>query len=136
LCIVISVVLPAHNEEGYLELAVKSVLSNLGDDPGDIEVVIVQNGSTDSTAAEAGRLATEYPNVVVINRSDADYGAALRAGFFRANGDIVVNFDVDLVDFSFAQQALEIMDHEPSAAIVIGTKRGPGARDQRRSPDG
>lgn len=128
---VISVVMPAHNEEGYLEPAVKSVLATLGDDPGQVQVVVVQNGSSDSTSLDAARLAAEHECIVAVDLPEPDYGAALRAGFLRAEGEIVLNFDVDLVDFDFSDRALELMAAEPDVAVVVGTKRGPGAEDRR-----
>lgn len=123
--------MPAHNEEAYLADAVEAVLATIGRDPAAVEILVVQNGSTDSTAAEAARLAGENPAVVALDMPRPDYGTALREGFLRAKGDVVVNFDVDLVDFDFSKRALALMAAEPEVAIVVGTKRGPGAEDRR-----
>ena len=127
---VISIVMPAHNEEGYLEPAVKAVVAGMATRGHDYEVIIVQNGSSDGTSQEADRLEAAYPHVSVVNRAEADYGKALRDGFLRARGDIVVNFDVDLVDLDFLDRALAVMQEGP-AAVVVGSKRGPGSDDRR-----
>lgn len=129
---VISVVMPAHNEQGYLEPAVKSVVTALSNRPGGFEVIVAENGSVDSTADEARRLAEGYDTVTVLNLGVADYGRALREGFLRSRGDIVVNFDVDLVNLGFLDRAVALLQ-ESGAAIVIGSKRSPGA-DDRRGP--
>jgi glycosyltransferase involved in cell wall biosynthesis len=129
---VISVVMPAHNEEGYLEPAVKAVVAGLGARGLDFEVIVVQNGSADATSAEAARLAAAYPPVTTFDRPRADYGEALRAGFLHAAGDLVVNFDVDLVDLDFLDRALGLMA-DPHVAMVVGSKRSPGS-DDRRGP--
>jgi glycosyltransferase involved in cell wall biosynthesis len=127
---VISVVMPAHNEEGYLEPAVHTVVSGLSSRALDYEVIIVQNGSLDSTSAEAARLAHRLDRVAALDRADADYGLALREGFLHATGDVVVNFDVDLVDLDFLDRALAVLADE-RVAIVVGSKRDPESEDRR-----
>ncbi|HWE55701.1 MAG TPA: glycosyltransferase [Acidimicrobiales bacterium] len=124
----ISIVMPAHNEEGYLDTAVQTVVSGLSGRP--FEVIVVQNGSADATSAEAGRLAEAHPMVVAVDLPDPDYGRALREGFMRASGDVVVNFDVDLVDLDFLERALAVMESS-DAAIVVGSKRNPDSEDHR-----
>jgi len=59
-----------------------------------------------------------------------DYGAALAAGFMAARGNVVVNFDVDYYDLTFLDRALESLQ-SGSAAIVLASKRAPGASDRR-----
>lgn len=127
---VISIVMPAHNEEGYLEPAVKSVVAGMTGRAREFEVIIVQNGSSDATTEEATRLEAAYPQVAVADLAEADYGRALREGFLRARGDVVVNFDVDLVDLDFLDRALAVLDGG-QAAIVVGSKRSPGSDDRR-----
>jgi glycosyltransferase involved in cell wall biosynthesis len=127
----ISIVMPAHNEQGYLEPAVKSVVAGVRDRGHRFEVIVAENGSTDRTVAEAEQLAQTYPEVKVLRSPVADYGKSLKAGFLAASGELVVNFDVDLVDLRFLDRALEVL--APGAvAIVVGSKRGSGADDQRR----
>jgi glycosyltransferase involved in cell wall biosynthesis len=127
---VISIVMPAHNEEGYLEPAVKSVVAGLIGRARAFEVIVVQNGSLDATTQEAARLEAAYPQVTAVNLSQADYGRALREGFLRARGDVVVNFDVDLVDLDFLDRALAVLDSS-DAAVVVGSKRNPDSEDRR-----
>jgi glycosyltransferase involved in cell wall biosynthesis len=126
----ISIVMPAHNEQGYLEPAVKTVVTGLRDRGLRFEVVVSENGSTDTTANEADQLARTFPEVRSLHAPTADYGRALKAGFLAARGDVVANFDVDLVDLPFLDQALELFCAE-QAVIVVGSKCSPGAQDQR-----
>jgi len=126
----LSIVMPAHNEQGYLEPAVKSVIAGLRDRGLAFELLIAENGSTDGTGEEAAILASTYTEVRGLRATEANYGRALKAGFLAATGDVVVNFDVDFVDLRFLDRALEIMATD-DAAIVVGTKRGPGSDDQR-----
>lgn len=126
----ISVVMPAHNEQGYLEPAVKSVVTGLRDRGAEFELLIAENGSVDDSAVEADHLAELYREVAVLHLPDADYGRALRAGFLATHGEIVANFDVDFVDLVFLDRALQVLEH-PEVALVVGSKKAPGAVDQR-----
>jgi glycosyltransferase involved in cell wall biosynthesis len=129
----ISIVMPAHNEQGYLEPAVKTVVTGLRDRGPRFEVIIAENGSSDATTTEASQLARTFPEVRVLHAPVADYGRALKAGFLAAHGGIVANFDVDSVDLGFLDDALGLLcaDQPDSTVIVVGSKRSPGAQDQR-----
>jgi glycosyltransferase involved in cell wall biosynthesis len=127
---VITIVMPAHNEEGYLESAAKTVVTGLSARGRPFEVIVVQNGSHDATGEEARRLTAAYPEVTAVDLPYPDYGAALREGFLRARGEVVVNFDVDLVHLDFLDRALTAMD-ATDAAIVVGSKRNPDSEDRR-----
>ncbi|MBV9660438.1 MAG: glycosyltransferase [Acidimicrobiales bacterium] len=126
----ISVVMPAHNEAGYLEPSTKTVVEGLRGRRLDFEVIIVENGSSDSTGDEAEALHVTFGEVQVLRRPEADYGLALKQGFLAARGDIVINLDVDLVDLDFIDRALAGMT-QPDVAVLVGSKRAPGAQDQR-----
>ena len=126
----LTVVMPAHNEQDYLEAAVATVLDGLRQRGQPFQILVVENGSTDDTRAVARSLAAHHAEVEALLRDSADYGAALRAGLLEADGDWVVNFDVDFVDLSFLTQALEVGERS-GAAVVVGSKRSPGADDRR-----
>lgn len=127
----LSVVMPAHNEEQLLEGSVATVVDGLRSRGHRFEVLICENGSADRTWRIAGELARRYPELRCVRLGGADYGAALRAGFLASSGDLVVNFDVDLVDLGFLDAAVRLA--QSGSDVVIATKRGPGAED-RRSP--
>ena len=129
----ISVVMPAFNEADFLETAVRDVASGLADRGHCAEVLIVENGSTDGTAALARRLAADLPGVRALSLPDPDYGAALRAGFLAAGGEVVANFDVDYYDLDFVDRCLGLLT-DGGPVIVVGSKRAEGADDQRAWP--
>jgi glycosyltransferase involved in cell wall biosynthesis len=133
--LVLSVVMPAHNEAGYLETAVREVDEGLRARGHELEILVVENGSTDDTFAIGRRLADSLPSVRVSTRPVADYGAALRDGILAARGELIVTFDVDYYDLGFVDDALRLLrDDAPAPAIVVGSKRAPGARDERPWP--
>lgn len=127
----LSVVMPAHNEEGYLRAAVDEVVGNLRARPRPFEVVVVENGSTDATAALARALDAEIAEVRAVVLPEPDYGGALRTGFLEAHGDLVAIFDVDYYDFQFLDDALALVDAADGPDVVVGSKRGAGSVDTR-----
>lgn len=94
----LTVVIPAYNEGPMVEAALYSVLE--ADYPSDrLEVVAVDDGSTDDTWQYIQRAAARYPNIVTPIRFETNKGkrSALEEGFRRARGEIVVTVDSDSV---------------------------------------
>jgi len=131
----LSVVMPAHNEAAYLETAVHEIHEGLRARGVDFELLVVENGSTDDTLAIAGRLVDMYPNVSVLSRPVANYGAALRQGVMASRGEFVVTFDVDYYELRFVEQALALLGAGDEApVVVVASKRATGSRDERPWP--
>ncbi len=95
----ISFVIPVLNEQDTvvpLADGIAQVMARLG---ADFEIVFVDDGSTDGTLEHLARLASERPNVKVIEfRRNFGKSAALDAGFRLAKGDVVFTMDADLQD--------------------------------------
>jgi glycosyltransferase involved in cell wall biosynthesis len=92
----LSVVLPAHNEVGNLPPVIRRTLAALPELVQDFEIIIVDDGSTDGTAAPADRLAEEHPQITVVHHpKNRGYGAALQSGFRVATGDYIMFMDAD-----------------------------------------
>ncbi|HEX3621610.1 MAG TPA: glycosyltransferase family 2 protein [Acidimicrobiales bacterium] len=126
----ISVVMPAHDEEPFLGAAVRDVAEGMRS-RGPFEIVLVENGSTDGTAAVAKGLLDDIAELRVLNLGVADYGKALRMGFLAATGEVAAFFDVDYFDLEFLDRAMALMEGPDGPSVVVGSKRGPGAVDTR-----
>jgi glycosyltransferase involved in cell wall biosynthesis len=124
----ISIVVPVHNEAGFIEGALPRLIESLTPVPAPFEVIIAENGSADATAELAAEFALREPRVRVLRLPAPDYGAAMRAGFREARGDWVVNFDIDYFSGTFLVGALGLTDQ---ADIVLASKRAEGADDRR-----
>jgi glycosyltransferase involved in cell wall biosynthesis len=130
----LTVVMPAHNESGYLEHTLKELVGALHDRDLAFEVLVVENGSTDATLAEGEAFAAGDDTVAMLSRPEADYGAAMRAGLLEARGTFVVVFDVDYFDPEFVDEVLPLLRAPDGPAIVVGSKRAPGTHDTRPWP--
>jgi glycosyltransferase involved in cell wall biosynthesis len=90
----LSILMPVYNEVETLHMAVKQVLSV--DYPCDMELVIVDDGSTDGTRALYPSLAHESCVRVHLHRTNAGKGAAIRTAARLATGDYLIICDADL----------------------------------------
>jgi cellulose synthase/poly-beta-1,6-N-acetylglucosamine synthase-like glycosyltransferase/peptidoglycan/xylan/chitin deacetylase (PgdA/CDA1 family) len=88
----VSVVVPAYNEELGIAATVRSLVAS---GYPDLEIVVVDDGSTDRTAEVVARLG--FPQVRLIRQANAGKPAALNAGIRLARHDIVVLVDADTV---------------------------------------
>jgi len=130
----VTVVIPAYNEAGMIERCVTEVVDGLRDRGLAFEVIVVENGSTDDTGERVAAIVAREPEVSVRSLAQADYGEAMRAGLLDAVGRQVVIFDADYYDLDFLDRALARLDAQPAPAIVVGSKRAPGTRDDRVWP--
>ncbi|MGW5239107.1 glycosyltransferase family 2 protein [Monashia sp. NPDC004114] len=95
----LSVVIPMFNEEEVLPLLVDRLRPLLDGMGGTYEVVAVDDGSKDLTAALLQRYHREWPQLRVVRlRANAGHQAAISAGLVCALGDYVVTLDADLQD--------------------------------------
>lgn len=124
----VTVVVPIHNEAGYLPGALDALLDEVRNAGVAFEVILAENGSTDATAQVARDLALLHHEVRVLELPRPDYGAAMRAGFRSATGEWVVNFDIDYFSGDFLKTGLGLSD---VADLVLASKRVPGADDRR-----
>lgn len=94
---VISVIVPAHNEEGNIQALYKALRRSFEDLYCDAEIIFVDDGSTDETAEIVRELHEEDSDVKLV-RLARNFGqpAAISAGMLYASGDAVITMDADL----------------------------------------
>ncbi|MCO6559459.1 MAG: glycosyltransferase [Bifidobacterium sp.] len=100
-------VVPAFNMDTYLERCVSSLTAN--PDSDDIEVLIVDDGSSDGTPELADRLAAEKPDIIhVIHQTNKGHGGAVNTGIANASGMYLKVVDAD--DWVGAESLKQLMD--------------------------
>jgi glycosyltransferase involved in cell wall biosynthesis len=87
----VAVIVPAYNEAGGVGEVVRRVRASLGDLPLTYDLVVVDDGSTDSTAAEA----EGHGARVIRLEQNGGYGAALKAGIYATRSEYVAITDAD-----------------------------------------
>jgi len=93
----LSVVIPAYNEHARLEPTLRRVIEYLESTEPSCEIVVVDDGSTDDTAAIAHTVAQDWPRLRVIELpANRGKGGAVRAGMLAARGEQVLFSDADL----------------------------------------
>ncbi|MGH3367590.1 MAG: glycosyltransferase family 2 protein [Nocardioidaceae bacterium] len=97
----LSVVVPAYNVEDYLAACLQSIVDQ---SHAALEVVVVDDGSTDTTGEIADRVAAEDPRVRVIHQPNAGLGAARNEGVRASTGAYLAFADSDdlVVDGAYA----------------------------------
>jgi len=108
-----TVVLPAYNEELGLAVLLPSLLAL---SQGRFEVVVVDDGSTDSTAS----LAESFGCRVVRHAANAGKGVAVRTGLTAALGEKVIIMDAD--DTYPVEAVLEIISRLDDCEMVVGVR--------------
>jgi glycosyltransferase involved in cell wall biosynthesis len=117
----ISVFLPSHNEEANVDRVVRGILSVLPAVARDYEVIVVDDGSRDRTAAVAEQIATSDPHVrVVRHEKNRGYGGAVISGIRAARQPYVVLCDGD-GQFDPADIA-KLAAHARDFEIVVGRR--------------
>ena len=92
----LSAIIPAHNAASSLEALVAGCLALMPRTFADIEIIIVDDGSTDDTPRIADRLAASFEPVVVLHqRAPIGYGPALAQGIAAARGDYIAVLPAD-----------------------------------------
>ncbi|MET0909496.1 MAG: glycosyltransferase family 2 protein [Ilumatobacteraceae bacterium] len=97
----LSVVLPAHNEVGVIASVIDDVVATArrlvgGTRGAGVQVIVVDDASTDGTSEALDELAARHAEVTVVHLLDnVGHGPALRAGWERATGEWVAHLDSD-----------------------------------------
>lgn len=126
----VSVVIPMFNEAENARDTLSAVGSALDAKGWSYEIVPVNDGSTDSTAAMLAEIAATDARVrPVLYHVNRGRGYALRQGFAAARGDIVAALDADLsYTVDHLTRMVDLLLEDPEADIVIASPYMPGGR--------
>lgn len=116
----VSVILPVHNEAAVLKNTVNRLEKSLGQMLGDFEIIISEDGSTDSTVQVAKGLKNERVRLLH-NGKRMGKGAAIKSAAAYAKGGIVLFMDADLASHpSHIKDLVRLLNG--GADIVIGSR--------------
>lgn len=119
--LLVSVIVPAHNEEQVIERSIQSLLEQRYDKK---EIIVVDDGSTDGTYHIANEFALK--GLIKLIHRDSSSGkkaTALNHGIIFAQGDIIVTIDADTVLEPMSLQKLVEPFSDPKVGAVAGNVR-------------
>lgn len=114
----LTIIIPAYNEAPALAAVLQSLKGAAAVDEGRAEVIVVDDGSSDDTAA----VADQHGATVIRHARNLGYGAALKSGFKRATTPFVATMDADGQHTVESLGALWAQRHE--ADMVVGARSG------------
>jgi dolichyl-phosphate beta-glucosyltransferase len=123
-----SVIIPAWNEERRMPASLERIVAFVQEQPYDVEVVVVDDGSQDATAAIVEGVAQEHSFVRLIRNPHGGKGAAVKAGVTHARGQYLIISDTDLSVpieelVKFLPPALERYDVAIASREIAGAQR-------------
>jgi len=129
----LSLIIPVHNEQEQLVSALDAILAYLESlRPHvlpDFEVLLIDNGSTDATAAIAQSQVAARPSLRLLRLASRGMGGAIREGIRQARFDVAMFYAIDLpFGLDVVRESLAALT--PETGMVIGSK---GHRDSRVS---
>ncbi len=118
----LSIVIPAYNECLRIESTLERVMACIRERAWDAEVLVVDDGSTDDTAAIVQRWMQEHPRLhLVKNRGNRGKGYSVRNGLLQSASEIVMFTDADLSSpMEEAQLLMDALDR--GADVAIGSR--------------
>lgn len=124
----VSIIVPAFNERRRLRHTLpqlSAAIAGWSESWRSVEVVLVDDGSTDGTAAVAESLLTHTAHRIVRLPENRGKGQALRTGVQAASGSAIVLMDADLsADITLTPQLVAELDH---ADVALGSRHHPAA---------
>ena len=112
----VTIIIPVYNTEQYLGECIDSVLRQT---LNDIEIVIVDDGSTDSSGKIADEYAVAYHNLTVIHQENQSQGGARNTGLYVAQGKYIQYLDSDDVLFPETLENLFYKAEQKEVQVVV-----------------
>jgi glycosyltransferase involved in cell wall biosynthesis len=114
----VSVIMPAYNVEPYIAAAIESALEQTF---VDLEIIVVDDGSTDKTGTIAGAYAARSERIRLISQQNRGLSGARNTALRASRGQFMALLDADdLWDSSFLEQQMEVFRDRPEVSIVTG----------------
>ncbi len=117
----ISVIIPVYNVEKYLEKCLRSVVSNTYHD---LEIICVNDGSTDSSPDILKKWRLKDPRIIIVNHENRGLPEARNSGLEIATGEYITFIDADdLIHPQFFQLLLQCMEKTDADMVICGVQR-------------
>lgn len=91
----ISIIVPVYNGQAYIAPCIESILAQTSPSLPKLEIIIINDGSTDNTAAICRSLSELHKNIQIITLEDLGVSSARNAGLLKATGNYITFIDAD-----------------------------------------
>lgn len=128
----LSIVSPMYNEEGNVEHTAEEIRRVLAAYDKPWELILVNDGSTDRTLEVATRIAETYNNVTVVSYpANRGRGYALRQGFARARGRLIITIESDLSwNAECIPEMIKKIEEDITVDVILGSPYMKGGRTE------
>lgn len=114
----VSVVVPIYNVEKYLDRCVQSIVEQTY---SNLEIILVDDGSTDGSPAMCDAWKTKDPRIQVVHKTNAGLGMARNTGIECATGKYIFFFDSDdYIDLTLVEKCVLDAQKHGSQVVVFG----------------
>ncbi len=118
---VLSVIIPVYNRESFLERCVKSVAAS---SLQNIEIILVDDGSTDHSGVLCDKLAEEDKRIIVIHQQNAGVSAARNGGLEKARGKYFAFVDSDdYIEPDMYEKMIAAMEEQDADMVCCGISK-------------
>ncbi|MEP1085586.1 MAG: glycosyltransferase [Algoriphagus sp.] len=112
----ISIIIPCYNQAKYLQESVESVLKS---NYTAIQLVIVNDGSTDNSKEIAEKLSEKYSNINFLTQKNSGVTSARNKGIEFADGKYILPLDADdLISPNYISEAIKVLEERPEVKVV------------------
>ncbi|MBN1992980.1 MAG: glycosyltransferase family 2 protein [Anaerolineae bacterium] len=119
-------VIPAYNEESRLPRTLNQVAEFVEAQAYSTEVLVVDDGSTDRTAAVVAQFSAKHPCIKLIRARHGGKGHAVKMGMLQAKGEYALLCDADLA-MPITELPKFLPPQQNSYQVAIGSREAPGA---------
>lgn len=117
----ISIIIPVYNVEKYLERCVVSVCNQTYDD---LEIILVDDGSTDKSGIICDRLAQKDNRITVYHKENQGLGLTRNYGMNRCNGKYIMFLDSDdYIDKTMLENMVNVAENKQADLVISGFKK-------------
>lgn len=117
----VSVVVPIYNVEQYLEKCIESIVNQTY---GDLEIILVDDGSTDSSPSICDKWKEKDYRIVVIHKQNGGLSSARNAGMEMATGKYIMFEDSDdWLELDIVEKCVERIERDESDLVIFGYKK-------------
>ena len=112
----VSVIIPSYNHAQYLEESVSSVIKS---EYPSLEIIIVNDGSTDDTSTVAKKIVAESKVVQYLEQKNQGVETARNTGIKASSGKYILPLDGDdLISKNYIKKAVEVLEKRPEVKVV------------------